>query len=63
MGLRLFLGFYNYYRKFIAKWLEKTKLFTRMIKKDKPWKWDNKKIKLFKKIKKKFTKELILKIY
>ncbi len=34
-----------------------------MTKKDKLWKWDNEKIKLFKKIKKKFTKEPILKIY
>ena len=34
-----------------------------MIKKDELWKWDNEKIKLFKKIKKKFTKEPILKIY
>jgi len=28
IGLRLFLGFYNYYRRFIAKWLDKTKPFT-----------------------------------
>src|SRR6266700_3638402 len=27
IGLRLFLRFCNYYRKFIVKWLEKTKLF------------------------------------
>jgi len=26
-GLRFFLGFYNYYRKFIIKWLDKTELF------------------------------------
>ncbi len=38
IGLRLFLGFYNYYRKFIKKWLDKTEPFTRIIKKDKPWK-------------------------
>ncbi len=34
-----------------------------MIKKNKPWKWDNNKVKLFKEIKKKFTKGLILRIY
>ena len=34
-----------------------------MIKKDELWKWDSKKIKLFKRIKKKFTEEPILKIY
>jgi len=32
MGLRLFLRFCNYYRKFIAKWLEKTEFFIKMIK-------------------------------
>ena len=36
-GLRLFLGFCNYYRKFIAKWSEKTELFMRIIKKNKLW--------------------------
>jgi len=35
IGLRLFLGFYNYYRKFIIKWLNKTEPFIRIIKKDK----------------------------
>jgi len=34
-GLRLFLGFYNYYRRFIANWLYKTEPFTRITKKDK----------------------------
>src|SRR6266702_3064816 len=33
--LRLFLGFYNYYKKFIAKYLEEIKPFIRIIKKDK----------------------------
>src|SRR6266704_6057979 len=63
IGLRLFLGFCNYYRRFIKKWLDKIKLFMRMIKKDEPWKWDNNKKKLFKEVKEKFIKELILKIY
>ena len=49
IGLRLFLKFCNYYWRFIAKWLKETELFTRMIKNDKLWKWDNKKTKLFKK--------------
>ena len=35
-GLRSFLGFCNYYKKFIKKWLDKTELFTRITKKDKP---------------------------
>jgi len=63
IGLRSFLGFCNYYRKFIKKWLDKTKPFTRMIKKDELWKWDDNKVKLFKEVKEKFIEELILKIY
>jgi hypothetical protein len=35
IGLKLFLGFCNYYHKFIAKWLKETELFTRIIKKNK----------------------------
>jgi len=62
-GLKSFLGFYNYYRKFIAKWLNETELFIQIIKKNKSWNWDDKKSKLFEKIKKKFIKEPILKIY
>src|SRR6266704_1382235 len=62
-GLRSFLGFCNYYRKFINKWSDKTELFIRMIKKDKLWKWDNNKKRLFREIKEKFMEELILKIY
>ena len=33
IGLRLFLGFYNYYQRFIVNWLNKTELFTKIIKK------------------------------
>jgi len=32
--LRLFLGFCNYYRRFIAQWLKDIKPFTRLIKKE-----------------------------
>jgi hypothetical protein len=35
IGLRSFLKFYNYYRRFIAKWLKEIKLFIRIIKKNK----------------------------
>ena len=35
IGLRLFLRFCNYYRNFIIKQLEKTELFTYIIRKDK----------------------------
>ena len=40
IGLRSFLGFCNYYRRFIIKQLEKIKPFTRIIKKDKKQKWE-----------------------
>ncbi len=62
-GLRSFLRFYNYYKKFIAKWLGETKPFIKMIKKNELWRCDDKKMELFKKIKKKIIKEPILKIY
>jgi hypothetical protein len=35
--LRLFLGFCNYYRRFIAQWLRNIKLFIRLIKKEELW--------------------------
>ena len=38
IGLRLFLGFCNYYRRFINRWSDKTELFMRMTKKDELWK-------------------------
>ena len=60
---KLFLKFCNYYRRFIAKQSDKTELFTKMMKKNKLWIWNDKKSKLFQKIKKKFTKKPILKIY
>jgi hypothetical protein len=33
--LKSFLGFYNYYHRFIAKWLKEIELFTKMTKKNK----------------------------
>ena len=51
IGLRLFLGFCNYYRRFIKKWLNKMELFIRMIKKNELWRQDDDKIRLFKEIK------------
>jgi len=35
IGLRLFLGFYNYYRRFIGNWLHETELFIKIIKRNK----------------------------
>ena len=63
IGLKLFLGICNYYQRFIANWLNKIKLFTKIIKKSEIQKWGKEQQELFKKIKNKFTKESILKIY
>ena len=38
IGLRLFLEFYNYYKRFIANWSSKTEPFTKITRKDKNWK-------------------------
>ena len=35
ISLKLFLGFCNYYQRFITDWLNKIKLFTKIIKKSK----------------------------
>ena len=61
--LRLFLGFCNYYRRFIAQWLKSIKPFIRLIKKEEPWVQGNKQRKLFKELKELFTQKLILKVY
>ena len=44
-------------------WLKNIEPFTRLTKKNKLWKWQEKQKTLFKKLKKLFTAELILKIY
>ena len=61
--LKLFLEFYNYYRRFIIKQLEKIELFIKIIKKGKNQKQEREYKELFKEIKNKFIKKLILKIY
>ena len=38
ISLKLFLGFYNYYKKFIINQLSKTEPFTKITRKDKNWK-------------------------
>ena len=38
IGLKSFLGFYNYYKRFIINWLSKTEPFTKIIRKDENWK-------------------------
>ena len=40
--LKSFLGFCNYYQRFIAMWLKNIELFTKLTKKNKLWKWQKK---------------------
>ena len=61
--LKSFLGFYNYYRRFIAQWLKSIKLFIRLIKKEELWVQGSKQKKLFRELKELFTQDPILKIY
>ena len=44
-------------------WLKNIKLFTRLTKKNKPWKWQEEQRILFKELKELFIAEPILKIY
>ena len=44
-------------------WLKNIKLFTRLTKKNKLWRWQKEQKILFKKLKELFIAELILKIY
>ena len=53
--LRLFLGFYNYYKRFITQQLKNVKPFTRLIKKEELQIQGNKQRRLFKELKKLFT--------
>ena len=63
IGLRSFLGFCNYYQRFITNWSDKIEPFIRMTKKSKIQKQGKEQQELFKKIKNKFIKKPILKIY
>ena len=55
-----FLGFANYYRRFIEGFAFITRPLHDMVKKDKKWEWTERQKKVFKKLKKWFTKELVL---
>jgi len=61
--LRSFLGFCNYCRRFITEWSKNTEPFTRLTKKEEPWRWGDEQRKLFKELKELFTQDPILKIY
>ena len=55
-----FLGLVNYYHQFIESFTSIAKLLHDMVKKDKKWDWMEKQEKVFKELKKRFTKEPVL---
>ena len=55
-----FLGLANYYRQFIEGFTSIARSLHDMVKKDKKWDWMEKQEKVFKELKEKFTKELVL---
>ena len=55
-----FLGLANYYRQFIEGFVSIARSLHDMVKKDKKWDWMEKQEKVFKELKEKFTKELVL---
>jgi hypothetical protein len=58
--LRLFLGFGNFYRKFIRGYSDLAKPLNNLLKKDTPWNFDEDCRKAFNLLKKKFTEEPVL---
>ena len=55
-----FLGLANYYRQFIEGFAMVARPLHDLVKKDKKWEWMEKEEKAFKKLKERFTKELVL---
>ena len=55
-----FLGLANYYHWFIKDFAAIARLLHNMIKKDQKWEWTKRQEKAFRKLKKRFTKELVL---
>ena len=61
--IQSFLGFTNFYRKFIYWFLEITALLSNLIKKNKKFEWTSEEEKAFLVLKEIFTKRLILAIF
>jgi len=55
-----FLGLANYYRQFIRGFAFITRPLHDMVKKDKKWNWMEKQEEVFKRLKERFTRELVL---
>src|SRR6266849_8710388 len=58
--VRSFLGFSNFYRKFIDHYLEKAEPLNRLMRKDQPWTWEKEQEKAFSNMKKVFIEEVVL---
>jgi hypothetical protein len=62
-GIQRFLGFANFYRKFVQDYAKITKPLTDLIKKDTPFVWTEAQQGAFEELKRKFTMEPVLKHY
>jgi hypothetical protein len=59
-GVQSFLGFANFYRRFIRDFSKITAPLTRLSRKDTPWKWDDTAQSAFEQLKQAMVSELIL---
>jgi len=60
--LRSFLGFCNYYRKFIKKYSDKCSVLNELLQKEEPWRWTDERHQAFETLKQEFTKEPVLRM-
>ena len=58
--IQKFLGIANYYQWFIKDFMSIVRLLHDLVKKDQKWAWTEKQEKVFKELKKRFTKEPVL---
>src|SRR5712692_1386958 len=58
--VRSFLGFSNFYRKFIDHYSEKAEPLNRLTRKDQPWTWEKEQERAFADMKKAFVEEVVL---
>jgi len=58
--IQKFLGLANYYRQFIEGFATVARPLHNLVKKDKRWEWTEREEKVFKELKERFTKELVL---
>ena len=58
--MQKFLGLVNYYYQFIEGFASITRPLHDIVKKDQKWDWTERQEKVFRELKKQFTKELVL---